>query len=93
MVRRSSRALVGLAVLAGLCAATFVEASRRQADRADVLRANRDLVRQLGLTDLSLFTEARYTRHPSQADRHAAFQDGPAAREHFPSGSLIGPPR
>jgi hypothetical protein len=40
-----------------------------------------------------LFTEARYTRHPSQADLHSAFQDHPLALEHFPSGSLITPPR
>lgn len=45
------------------------------------------------LTDPALFTEARYTRHPSQADRHAAFQDHPMALEHFPTGSLMPPPR
>ncbi len=50
------------------------------------------LVRQLQLTDLCLFTEARYTRHPSQADLHSAFQDHPLALEHFPSGSLLLPP-
>ena len=51
------------------------------------------LVRRLELTDLCLFTEARYTRHPSQADRFAAFQDRPVALEHFPAGSLVPPPR
>jgi hypothetical protein len=44
------------------------------------------------LTDLCLFTEARYTRHPSQADFHAPFQDSPLALEYFPSGSLMPPP-
>ncbi len=44
------------------------------------------------LTDLSLFTEARYTRHPSQADGFTPFQDHPMAFEHFPSGSLLLPP-
>ena len=44
------------------------------------------------LTDLSLFTEARYTRHLTQADRHTPFQDHPFALEHFPSGSLVTPP-
>lgn len=52
---------------------------------------NRALVRDLGLTDLCLFTEARYTRHPSMADRHAAFQEHPSALDHFPSGSLLLP--
>ena len=46
----------------------------------------------LGLTDLCLFTDARYARHPSLADRHSPFQDYPLALEHFPSGSLISPP-
>jgi hypothetical protein len=55
--------------------------------------ASRVLVRELQLTDLCLFTEARYTRHPSMADLHSAFQDHPLALEHFPSGSLAAPPR
>lgn len=50
------------------------------------------LVADLGLTDLCLSSEARYTRHPSMADLHAPFQDHPLALEHFPSGSLIRPP-
>lgn len=53
----------------------------------------KSLVHQLGLTDLALFTEARYTRHPTQADLHTAFQDHPVSLDHFPSGSLIAPPR
>ncbi|MDT8421308.1 MAG: hypothetical protein RQ754_12835 [Desulfuromonadales bacterium] len=55
------------------------------------LNGKRQLVKGLGLTDLALFSEARYTRHPSQADLFSAFQDYPAALEHFPSGSLIAP--
>jgi hypothetical protein len=53
----------------------------------------RALVRALDLTDAAWFTEARYTRHLGLADDHAAFQDGPGAREHFPSGALVPPPR
>jgi hypothetical protein len=51
------------------------------------------LVRTLGLTDLCLFTEASYTRHISQADLSTPFQDAPCTLEHFPSGSLLAPPR
>jgi hypothetical protein len=51
-----------------------------------------ELARTLQLTDLCLFTEARYTRHPAMADRFAPFQDHPGAMEHFPSGSLVTPP-
>lgn len=50
------------------------------------------LVKTLRLTDLCLFTEARYTRHPAMADRFAPFQDHPTALEHFPSGSFVTPP-
>jgi hypothetical protein len=50
------------------------------------------LVQSLQLTDLCLFTEARYTRHPAMADRFAPFQDHPTALEHFPSGSFVTPP-
>lgn len=45
----------------------------------------------LALTDLALWTEARYTRHPSQADFFSPFQDFPSALEHFPAGSILGP--
>ena len=47
-----------------------------------------ELVRAAGLTDLALFTEARFTRHPSLADLHTAFQDNPMSFEHFPSGTF-----
>lgn len=62
--------------------------------RADarLVAANRALVREFGLTDLCLFTDARYTRHPVMADLSTAFQDYPMSFEHFPSGSLMGPP-
>lgn len=56
------------------------------------LSEKRMMVRQYGLTDLCLFTEARYTRHPTLADLHSAFQDGPLSIEHFPAGALAGPP-
>jgi hypothetical protein len=49
-------------------------------------------LKNLHVTDLCLATEARYTRHPAMADRHAPFQEHPLALEHFPSGALILPP-
>jgi hypothetical protein len=56
------------------------------------VRQEAEVVKNLGLTDLCLSTEARYTRHLSQADWHAAFQSHPMALDHFPSGSILGPP-
>jgi hypothetical protein len=47
------------------------------------------LVEALMLTDLSIWTEARYTRHPSQADFFSAFQDGLGAPDHFPAGAWV----
>ena len=55
--------------------------------------AMQQLVGELQLTDLALWTEARYTRHPSQADLFSPFQDFPSSLEHFPAGSIIGPVR
>jgi len=65
--------------------------SRRNS--TDALESNKKLVRDLKLTDLCLFTEARYTRHPAMADYHAPFQEHPVALDHFPSGSLLLPTR
>ena len=65
--------------------------NRGEAERT--LKPCIEIARSLQLTDLCLFTEARYTRHPAMADLHAAFQDHPLALEHFPSGSLVTPPR
>lgn len=79
-------ALVAAALL------TLAHSGLRSHDASPRLAASAALVRDLGLTDLALFTEARYTRHLSQADLHTAFQDHPLAFEHFPSGSLYGPP-
>ena len=88
--RKANIALAVLAILLLLFGLTLADAAwRSQAGDHAVSRA---LVRELGLTDLSLFTEARYTRHPTQADWHAPFQDHPAALEHFPTGSLLPPP-
>lgn len=66
-------------------------AARREALRPDA-EVRAALVSRLGLTDPSLFTEARYTRHLSQADRFSPFQDHPRALEHFPSGAIVAPP-
>ena len=61
-------------------------------DSRAIVQENRRVVKLYGLTDLALFSEARYTRHPSMADLGSSFQDHPAALEHFPSGSLMAPP-
>ena len=91
-MRRSSRVFVlfGIAIIALFLA--MVDAARLSARHDPVVRLMQGLVEHLQVTDLCLFTEARYTRHPSQADLHSAFMDHPLAFEHFPSGGLIEPP-
>jgi hypothetical protein len=84
-----ARAAGAAALLLLAAAAHAWSAAARRAPEIEEMAAQ---VRRYGLTDLCLSTEARYTRHPSQADRFAPFQDHPAALEHFPSGSVIGPP-
>jgi hypothetical protein len=74
-----------------LLALLAVHARYSQATALVERRERAEMVRTLRLTDLCLFTEARYTRHPAMADRFAPFQDHPGAMEHFPSGSLVTP--
>ncbi len=76
---------------AALAAIGFDAAHRIEAGRAQ-LKQKALLVARLGLTDLCLFPEARYTRNPAVADRHTPFQDGPLAFDHYPAGSLVPPP-
>ena len=92
-MRRSNTFLACLSVLVAGFLGTLVDAGLRQHQGDSGAVQTTTLIRELGLTDLALFTEARYTRHPSQADLHSAFQDHPGAIEHFPSGSLLLPPR
>ena len=87
--------LVLLFYLAGFCAilSTLIDAHTRQPAAEQGLARRIELVHQLGLSDLALFTEARYTRHLALADRHSAFQNNPAALDQFPSGSTYQPPQ
>ena len=89
------RAVVTLAVFSLLVMALALQlfwlAPAARSAAATNQDARRQLVRQLTLTDLSLWTEARFTRHPPQADLFAAFQDGPAALDYFPAGSILAP--
>ncbi len=91
-MRKSDRFLLFLVGVLALLEVARLHSLHRGRDRSDEVRAMAAMARRLGLTDLSLFTDARYARHPSQADRFAPFQDHPISLEHFPSGSLVPPP-
>ena len=91
-MRKSTLFLLVVAFQVMLLLAAGVHGISRQRAGRQRIGDESSIVRQLGLTDLCLFTEARYTRHPSQADLNTAFQDHPLSFEHFPSGSLVNPP-
>ena len=90
MLNRPVRYLLFVALMTALLF-TLLYNAEQLADSAELssIPAKRQLVRNLGLTDLSLWSEARYTRHPSQADIFTPFQDYPAAADHFPAGSIL----
>jgi len=67
--------------------------AKSRADLRGPVREKQELVSRLGLTDFAIWTEARYTRHPSQTDFFSPFQDFPSSPDHFPAGSIIAPVR
>lgn len=92
-MRKSDLFLIYFSVCLFLFIATAVDSGVRQGSAAAALERRAAMVRDFGLTDLALFTEARYTRHITQSDLHSAFQDHPMSLEHFPSGSMYLPPQ
>jgi hypothetical protein len=91
-MRKSTIFLTYIALNFALLIAMFLHAGREREAALPLLEQKGDMVRRLEITDLCLFTDARYTRHPSMADLHTPFQDYPLSFEHFPSGSLVVPP-
>ncbi len=91
-MRPSNRFLLLCLLLSLPLVASLIDAGALSDDDRQRRARTAELVRSLSLTDPALFTEARYTRHLSQSDRFAPFQDHPMAFEHFPSGSLVAPP-
>lgn len=93
MAYRKSTLFCGFISLGAiLLGAAFLHAVlSRKADTPSIME-KKELVETLGLTDLCLFTDARYTRHLSMADLNTPFQDYPMSFEHFPSGSIMTSP-
>jgi hypothetical protein len=87
--RKSNVFLIFLLAGILLVCLMFIHAAVRQHADMPLVRERGEIVRVLGISDLCLFTEARYTRHPSLADLNTPFQDHPMSLEHFPSGSII----
>jgi hypothetical protein len=91
-VRKSTVFIVYLAVSLLLMLGMLIHGGRIRSDRKAELERKREFVERVGVTDLCIFTDARYARHPSMADLHTPFQDYPLSFEHFPSGSILSVP-
>lgn len=88
-MRKADFFLACIALGFSLLALMFVHSALARREAASNLRAKAKMVAKMGLTDLCLFTEARYTRHPVMADLNTPFQDYPMSIEHYPSGALL----
>ena len=91
-MRKADLYILFLMISIVLLVLTSIHASQSRRDQMPLLLEKGKMIKDLGLTDLCLFTEASYTRHLSQADLHTPFQDYPMSLEHFPSGSMLTPP-
>jgi hypothetical protein len=91
-MRKSDLFFIFWAVALAFLGLLFVYGGWQVKNDREALEVRRMMAHQLQLTDLCLFTDARYTRHLSQADLNTPFQDHPVALDHFPSGSLVAPP-
>ena len=82
-MRKSSLWFWYLAVSVILLIIAFAHGAYRRDRSYESLRTTGALVRDLELTDLCLFTEARYTRHPSQADRGSGYPRLPGSGDRW----------
>jgi hypothetical protein len=90
--RKSTLFLSYLGVFTGALILVFVHAGLERRGDSPLVRERTAMVERFGLTDLCIFTDARYTRNPAVADLSTPFQDHPMSMEHFPSASVIAPP-
>jgi len=81
-----------LFLLLALDGALLVDGQNRRKGQDATLAQLKVATSGLGLTDLAVATEARYTRHPAVSDPMAPFMDHPGAIEHFPTGAFWLPP-
>lgn len=80
-------------LLLALDGTLFMDGQNRRKAQESTLAKLEAATSALGLTDLAVATEARYTRHPAVSDPMAPFMDHPGAIEHFPTGAFWLPPQ
>jgi len=88
-----ARAALAMVALESVVACVLAISGSTHRERNEVVRrVNRRLVSELGLSDLALWSDASYCRHPISADFFSAHSDHPVAMDHFPAGSVASPP-
>lgn len=87
-MRPSHILLIILLVFFFIDTSLFIHSRRLEKELQADEEIQKIVVAGLGLTDLCVATEARYTRHPAVSDPMAPFMDHPGALEHFPTGSF-----
>lgn len=80
-------------ILSLLGSALMLTMPARRAGQEEQFRMLQQVVLTLGLSDLSLSTEARYTRHLAVSDPVVVSMDHPGAIDHFPSTFFWAPAR
>lgn len=91
-MRPASLLLLILVVLLAVDAGLLAAGQARRTAMHRELPLLHTVTAALGLSDLCVATEARYTRHPAVSDPVVPFMDHPGAMEHFPTGSFWAPP-
>ncbi len=91
-MRPSTKLFIFLLFLLFIDGILYLHAGRLDSELEEAAAVQEIAVGGLGLTDLCIATEARYTRNPAVSDPVAPFMDHPGAIEHFPTGSFWQPP-
>jgi hypothetical protein len=82
--------LLGFSLLVGALTQSILA---KRSGQVENFRMLQEVVFRLGLSDLALSTEARYTRHPAISDPVVVSMDHPGAIDHFPSTFFWAPIR
>lgn len=92
-MRPSVRLLTLLSIFCLVYVVVAVTAKNSRSEQDRTFLQMQTVVSYLGLTDLALSTEARYTRHPAVSDSLVISMDHPGALDHFPSTMFWAPIR
>ncbi len=92
-MRPAVRALLTLGALLILGSLMFAGIADRRSAQSERLRHGQRVVTDLGLSDLALSSEARYTRHSAVSDAVVVGMDHPGGLDHFPSTLFFAPVR